>query len=92
MKRREHHPIHFTLLDPGKMGPDELVELATQTAHVGTDGFMVGGSTDLSLEKVDSAVEAINEITHLPVILIPTHAASVSAKADAIFFMTLLVF
>ena len=58
------------------MGADELVELATQTAYAGTDGFMVGGSTDLSLEKVDSAVDAIKEITHLPVILFPTHAES----------------
>ena len=90
MKRREHHPIHFTLLDPGKMSSEELVELAKQTAVVGTDGFMVGGSTDLSLEKVDSAVDAIKETTHLPVILFPTHASSVSGKADAIFFMSLL--
>jgi len=72
------------------MGADELVELATQTAYAGTDGFMVGGSTDLSLEKVDSAVDAIKEITHLPVILFPTHASSVSGRADAIFFMSLL--
>ena len=72
------------------MGADELVELATQTAYSGTDGFMVGGSTDLSLEKVDSAVDAIKEITHLPVILFPTHASSVSGRADAIFFMSLL--
>ena len=90
MKRREQNPLHFTLLDPGKMGSEELVELAKQTAVVGTDGFMVGGSTDLSLEKVDSAVDAIKETTHLPVILFPTHASSVSGKADAIFFMSLL--
>ena len=45
VKRRQKHPLHFTLLDPGKMGPDNLVELATQTAEAGTDGFMIGGST-----------------------------------------------
>ena len=90
IKRRKERPIHFTLLDPGKMNSEQLVDLATQTASVGTDGFMVGGSTDLSLEKVDLAVQAIKEITHLPVILFPTHASSVSGKADAIFFMSLL--
>ena len=90
IKRRKERPIHFTLLDPGKMNSEQLVDLATQTASVGTDGFMVGGSTDLSLEKVDSAVQSIKEITHLPVILFPTHASSVSGKADAIFFMSLL--
>ena len=90
VKSRQKHPLHFTLLDPGKMGPDNLVELATQTAEAGTDGFMIGGSTDLSLEKVDAAVDAIKDITHLPVILFPTHASSVSGHADAIFFMSLL--
>jgi len=90
VKSRQKHPLHFTLLDPGKMGPDNLVELATQTAEAGTDGFMIGGSTDLSLEKVDAAVDAIKDITHLPVILFPTHASSVSGRADAIFFMSLL--
>ena len=68
LKRRKKHPLHFTLLDPGKMGSDNLVSLATRTAEAGTDGFLVGGSTDLSLEKVDSAVDAIKETTHLPVI------------------------
>jgi len=90
LKNREKHPLHFTLLDPGKMDSDDLVTLATQTARAGTDGFLVGGSTDLSLEKVDSAVDAIKETTHLPVILFPTHASSVSGRADAIFFMSLL--
>jgi phosphoglycerol geranylgeranyltransferase len=90
LKSRKKHPLHFTLLDPGKMGSEDLVNLAKQTAEVGTDGFLVGGSTDLSLEKVDSAVDAIKETTHLPVILFPTHASSVSGRADAIFFMSLL--
>jgi len=90
IQRRKERPLHFTLLDPGKMNSEQLVDLAIKTADAGTDGFMVGGSTDLSLEKVDAAVEAIKEITHMPVILFPTHASSVSGKADAIFFMSLL--
>ena len=88
--KRKEHPLHFTLLDPGKTSPEELIKLATQTAEAGTDCFLVGGSTDLSLEKVDAAVDVIKETTHLPVILFPTHASSVSGRADAIFFMSLL--
>ena len=88
--KRKEHPLHFTLLDPGKTSSEELINLAKQTAEAGTDGFLVGGSTDLSLEKVDSAVDVIKETTHLPVILFPTHASSVSGRADAIFFMSLL--
>ena len=90
IETRQKHPLHFTLLDPGKMNADDLVGLAKQTAEAGTDGFLIGGSTDLSLEKVDASVDAIKEITHLPVILFPTHASSVSGHADAIFFMSLL--
>jgi phosphoglycerol geranylgeranyltransferase len=90
IKKRKELPLHFTLLDPGKSSPEELINLATQTAAAGTDGFLVGGSTDLSLEKVDAAVDVIKETTHLPVILFPTHASSVSGRADAIFFMSLL--
>ena len=88
--RREKHPLHFTLLDPGKTSAEDLITLAKQTAESGTDGFMVGGSTDLSLENVDLAVETIKKTTNMPVILFPTHASSVSGKADAIFFMSLL--
>ena len=61
--KRQNHPLHFTLLDPGKMNPDDLVGLAKQTAEAGTDGFLIGGSTDLSLEKVDASVDAIKDIT-----------------------------
>ena len=88
--RRKEHPLHLTLLDPGKTSTDDLITLAKQSAEAGTDGFMVGGSTDLSLENVDLAVDTIKEITNMPVILFPTHASSVSGKADAIFFMSLL--
>ena len=88
--RREERPLHFTLLDPGKTSADDLITLAKQTAEAGTDGFMVGGSTDLSLENVDLAVDTIKKTTNMPVILFPTHASSVSGKADAIFFKALL--
>ena len=59
--RRNERPLHFTLLDPGKTSAEDLITLATQTAEAGTDGFMVGGSTDLSLENVDLAVETIKK-------------------------------
>ena len=88
--RREERPLHFTLLDPGKTSAEDLITLAKETAEAGTDGFMVGGSTDLSLENVDLAVDTIKKTTNMPVILFPTHASSVSGKADAIFFMSLL--
>ena len=74
-------PLHLTLLDPGKTSAADLITLAKQTAEAGTDGFMVGGSTRFKPWKnVDLAVETIKETTHMPVILFPTHASSVSGK------------
>ena len=88
--RRAERPLHLTLLDPGKMPPGRLGVLAGEAAAAGTDGIMVGGSTDISRRRVDDAVAAIKAQVTLPVILFPTHAEAVSGRADAIFFMSLL--
>ena len=87
---RKEHPLHLTLLDPGKMSPDDLSNIAQRADTAGTDGIMVGGSTDLSSENVELSVQAIKNVTNLPVILFPSDSGALSGKADAIFFMTLL--
>jgi len=89
-KLRRKRPLHLTLLDPGKSDTATIGRLAHGAAQAGTDAIMVGGSTGLSLERVDAAVLEIKAQTHLPVILFPTVAKAVSTKADAIFFMSLL--
>ena len=89
-KLRRERPLHLTLLDPGKSDTATIGRLAHGAAQAGTDAIMVGGSTGLSLERVDAAVLEIKAQTHLPVILFPTVAKAVSTKADAIFFMSLL--
>ena len=89
-KLRRERPLHLTLLDPGKSDTTTIGRMARGAAEAGTDVIMVGGSTGLSLERVDTAVVEIKEQSHLPVILFPTVAKAVSTKADAIFFMSLL--
>ena len=89
-KLRRERPLHLTLLDPGKSDTATIGRMARGAAEAGTDVIMVGGSTGLSLERVDAAVLEIKAQTHLPVILFPTVAKAVSTKADAIFFMSLL--
>ncbi len=89
-KLRAERPLHLTLLDPGKSDTTTIGRMAHGASQAGTDAIMVGGSTGLSLERVDAAVLEIKEQTHLPVILFPTVALAVSTKADAIFFMSLL--
>ena len=87
---RKKHPLHLTLLDPGKMNSNVLSSMAKQADMAGTDGIIVGGSTDLRLQNVEISIQAIKDVTNLPIILFPSDSGVISGKADAIFFMTLL--
>jgi len=81
---------HLTLIDPDKQEPEESGEMAIQASDAGTDGIMVGGSTQATGELLDQTVAQIKEKVDLPVILFPASEAGVSRHADAIFFMSLL--
>ena len=83
-------PVHMTLLDPasspGKLGE----EIAAVAAEKGTHAIMVGGSTDVSSENLDTLVSHIKERTQLPVIYFPSTAGAMSAHVDAIYFLSAL--
>lgn len=84
-------PLHFTLLDPDKQPPEKAAELAKAAADAGSHAIMVGGSTGISTELTDTTVKAIRaQVDHLPIILFPPGAAGISARADAVFWMTML--
>lgn len=83
-------PLHFTLLDPDKQSPAEAAALAQAAAEAGSHAIMVGGSTGLSMSLVDETVGAIKKVVNLPVILFPPGAQGISARADAVFWMTML--
>lgn len=82
--------LHMTLLDPDKGSSQEIADRAATASDLGTDAIMVGGSTGISQDLLDEAIQAIKRRTTLPVILFPAHAASLSRYADAIYFMSLL--
>ncbi len=82
--------LHMTLLDPDKGSSQEISDLAAMASDLGTDAIMVGGSTGISQDLLDESVRGIKQVTSLPVILFPAHAASLSRYADAIYFMSLL--
>lgn len=83
-------PLHFTLIDPDKQSPERAGELADAAADAGSHAIMVGGSTGMSMALVDETVSAIKKQVNLPVILFPPGAQGISAKADAVFWMTML--
>jgi len=80
----------MTLLDPasspGRLGE----EIAVVAAEKGTHAIMVGGSTDISSENLDTLVTHIKERTQLPVIYFPSTAGAMSAQVDAIYFLSAL--
>lgn len=84
-------PLHFTLIDPDNQDPKTSAKLAKGAADAGSHAIMVGGSTGLSTELTDATVDAIRkQVAHLPVILFPPGSQGISARADAVFWMSML--
>ncbi len=82
--------LHFTLLDPDSISLDRASVVVHQAQEAGTDGIMIGGSTNASGPGLDALVKTIKATTDLPVILFPGGPSAVSPYADAIFFMSIL--
>lgn len=82
--------LHMTLIDPEKQIPEQAGAMARTLGDMGTDAIMVGGSTGVTQENLDSTVRAIKEATRVPVILFPAGAHTISRYADAIYFMSML--
>lgn len=81
--------VHLTLIDPDKQEPKIAGKIAEEATIAGTDGIMVGGSTETT-NQLDQTVLSIKDATGLPIILFPDSERSISKHADAIFFMSLL--
>ncbi len=83
-------PMHMTLLDPAASKAKHAEEIAIEAARAGTHAFMVGGSTGITHENLDTLVAHIKEATHLPVIYFPSSAGAFSPRMDAVYFMSTL--
>ncbi len=82
--------MHMTLIDPAEQSAEEAAKMAREAYKAGTSAIMIGGSTDLSREKVDETILKIKEEVPLPIIIFPSGAHVISKYADAIYFMSLL--
>ncbi len=83
-------PLHMTLLDPAASNGKHAESIALEAARLGTDAFMVGGSTGITNENLDVLVAHIKEATHLPVIYFPSSAGAFTPRMDAVYFMSTL--
>jgi phosphoglycerol geranylgeranyltransferase len=79
----------LVLLDPDRLGMEEIVKLAIKSEEGGADGFLVGSSLLLS-SRFDQSIKEIRSNVNLPVIIFPGNANQVSKYADAILFLSLI--
>ncbi len=77
------------LLDPDKVRMkqfDKILQLATES---GVDYFFIGGSLIVS-DMLDSTLEKIKKVCHIPIVLFPGNSFQLSYKADALLFLSLI--
>ncbi len=82
--------IHITLIDPEKITVAQAILVAENSKRSGTAAIMIGGSTFVSQEHLDSVVQAIKNAVDIPTILFPNNVSGISRYSDAIWFMSLL--
>ena len=82
--------IHMALIDPDKQSPEEAGAIALRLRNAGTDAIMIGGSTDVTQEKLDATALAIKSAVDLPTIYFPSTANAMSKHIDAIYFMSMV--
>jgi phosphoglycerol geranylgeranyltransferase len=82
--------LHMVLIDPAKQSTDKSFELAEKSIAAGTDAIMIGGSTGITSEGIDSLILKIKKSYSTPIILFPNGVGAISRYADAIYFMSML--
>ena len=82
--------MHMTLIDPAKQEPSTSGGIAEKAKRTHTDAIMVGGSTGVTQENLDSTVDNIKKHCDLPVIYFPSGANVIARRCDAIYCMSML--
>ncbi|HLD81264.1 MAG TPA: geranylgeranylglyceryl/heptaprenylglyceryl phosphate synthase [archaeon] len=89
-KAREDGGILLVLFDPPKQPPEVAGKLARVAQQSGADVILVGGSVGAQGELLDSTLIEVKKNSDLPVVLFPGGAGTVSSKADAVYFQSLI--
>ncbi len=77
------------LIDPDKHTEESLEQLVELAENARTDFFFVGGSLLLE-DRFEKTIAYIKERSKIPVVIFPGNSYQVSAKADAILFLSLI--
>ena len=81
----------FALIDPIDYKDfDSAVQTAKNADSGGADVILVGGSTGVQGDILDSVTKRIKEEVGVPVVLFPGNIGTVTRHADAIYYMSML--
>ena len=86
----KENSIHMTLVDPEEITSKQASIVAKNSSWSGTTAIMIGGSTFISQDHLNSVVKSIKQTVEIPIILFPNNITGINQNADAIWFMSLL--
>lgn len=85
------HGLLFAVIDPlDYKDLDAAVKTAKNTNEGGADAILIGGSTGVQGELLDTVTKRIKESVNVPVILFPGNIGTVTKYADAVYFMSMI--
>lgn len=87
--RQEGKKLLAVLIDPDKVRPEDLAEMAENMKHSAVDLILVGGSLMVH-DHFGSTIRTLKELSSLPVVIFPGHPMQVSSSADAILLLSLI--
>lgn len=82
--------LGFLVIDPPNQSPTDAGKLAKLAQETGFSAIAVGGSVGAQGPLLEETISAVKDSCSLPVVLFPGNIATVSPKADAMYFMSLL--
>lgn len=77
------------LVDPDKISPDSMEELAHLCNAAAVDFLLIGGSLVLQ-HQIGLCINIFKDNSNIPVLLFPGNPAQVSAEADALLYLSLI--
>lgn len=81
----------FALIDPLDYdSPEDAVLTARNADEADADVILIGGSTGVQGEALDTVAKMIKESVSKPVVLFPGNIGTLTKYADAVYFMSML--
>jgi phosphoglycerol geranylgeranyltransferase len=80
----------FLVIDPPNQTPEKAGTMAKIAEEAGASAIAVGGSLGAQGKLLDDTLDCIKEKSKLPTILFPGNIATLSNKADSIYFLSML--